>query len=91
VVLVTVKSADTAGMADIIAGMRCDAVVVSLQNGNRQCRVLRERIAGASLLAGMVRFNVISAGEGRGSPLHPRATSLSNRTTPARGAAFVAA
>jgi 2-dehydropantoate 2-reductase len=66
VVLVTVKSADTAGMADIIAQHApADAVVVSLQNGIGNVSVLRERLPGRRVLAGMVPFNVISAGEGR--------------------------
>jgi 2-dehydropantoate 2-reductase len=66
VVLVTVKSADTAGMADIIARHApADAVVVSLQNGIGNVGVLRERLPGRRVLAGMVPFNVISAGEGR--------------------------
>ena len=66
VVLVTVKSADTAGMADIIAQHApADAVVVSLQNGIGNAAVLRQRLPGRRELAGMVPFNVISAGEGR--------------------------
>src|ERR1700750_2847012 len=66
VVLVTVKSADTAGMADIIARHApADAVVVSLQNGIGNVGVLRERLPGRRVLAGMVPFNVISACEGR--------------------------
>ena len=66
VVLVTVKSADTAGMADIIAQHApADAVVVSLQNGIGNVAVLRQRLPGRRVLAGMVPFNVISAGEGR--------------------------
>lgn len=66
VVLVTVKSADTGGMADIIARHApADAVVVSLQNGIGNVAVLRQRLPGRRVLAGMVPFNVISAGEGR--------------------------
>jgi 2-dehydropantoate 2-reductase len=66
VVLVTVKSADTANMADIIARHApADAVVVSLQNGIGNVGVLRERLPGRRVLAGVVPFNVISAGEGR--------------------------
>src|SRR4051794_22395946 len=43
VVLVTVKSTDTAGVADLIARhARSDAVVVSLQNGVGNIAVLRE-------------------------------------------------
>ena len=66
VVLVTVKSADTADMADIIAKHAPpDAVVVSLQNGIGNVSVLRQRLPGRRVLAGMVPFNVVSAGAGR--------------------------
>jgi len=66
VVLVTVKSADTADVADLIARHApSDAVVVSLQNGVGNVAVLRERLPGRSVLAGMVPFNVIALGEGR--------------------------
>jgi len=65
-VLITVKSADTAGMADIIAKHApADAVVVSLQNGVGNVSVLRQRLPGRRVLAGMVPFNVIALGEGR--------------------------
>jgi len=65
-VLVTVKSADTAEIADIIARHAPpDAVVVSLQNGVGNASVLRQRLAGRVVLAAMVPFNVIAAGEGR--------------------------
>jgi 2-dehydropantoate 2-reductase len=66
VVLVTVKSADTAEIAEVIARHApADAVIVSLQNGVGNIAVLRERLPGRRVLAGMVPFNVISAGEGR--------------------------
>jgi 2-dehydropantoate 2-reductase len=66
VVLVTVKSADTAGMADIIAKHApSNAVIVSLQNGVGNAAVLREKLPGRRVLAGMVPFNVIAMGEGR--------------------------
>ena len=65
-VLVTVKSADTAEIADIIAKHApADAVIVSLQNGVGNVAVLRERLPGRRVLAGMVPFNVIALGEGR--------------------------
>ena len=65
-VLVTVKSADTAGMADIIAKHAPpDVVVVSLQNGVGNVQVLRERLPGRRVLGGMVPFNVVGLGEGR--------------------------
>ncbi len=65
-VLVTVKSADTADVADLIARHAAsDAVIVSLQNGVGNVAVLRERLPGRRVLAGMVPFNVIALGEGR--------------------------
>src|ERR1700733_12616289 len=66
VVLVTVKSADTAQMADIIAKHAPhDAVVVSLQNGVGNVAVLREKLPGRRVLAGVVPVNGIAMGEGR--------------------------
>jgi 2-dehydropantoate 2-reductase len=65
-VLVTVKSADTAGIADIIARHApADAVIVSLQNGAGNVSVLRARLPGRRVLAGMVPFNVTSPGAAR--------------------------
>lgn len=72
IVLVTVKSADTAAIADDIARYApVDAVIVSLQNGVRNAAVSRERLPGRRVLSGMVPFNVIARGEGR----YHRATS----------------
>ena len=66
VVLVTVKSADTADMADIIARHAPpDAIVVSLQNGIGNAAVLRSRLPNRRVLGGMVPFNVVAAGQGR--------------------------
>jgi 2-dehydropantoate 2-reductase len=66
VVLVTVKSADTAAMADVIAQHAPpDVVVVSLQNGVGNAAVLRDRLPGRRVLGGMVPFNVIALGNGR--------------------------
>src|SRR5207247_2894637 len=42
-----------------------DAVIVSLQNGVGNVSVLRQRLPGRRVLAGMVPFNVIAPGEGR--------------------------
>jgi 2-dehydropantoate 2-reductase len=65
-VLVTVKSTDTAEVADLIARHAPpDAVVVSLQNGVGNISVLRERLGDRRVLAGMVPFNVIALGNGR--------------------------
>jgi 2-dehydropantoate 2-reductase len=66
VVLVTVKSADTAEIAELIARHApADAVVISLQNGVGNVAVLRARLPGRRVLAGMVPFNVVAQGEGR--------------------------
>jgi 2-dehydropantoate 2-reductase len=66
VVLVTVKSTDTAGIADLLARHApSDAVIISLQNGVGNVSVLRERLPGRRVLAGMVPFNVIALGKGR--------------------------
>ena len=66
VVLVTVKSADTAEIAEAIARHAPpDAVVVSLQNGVGNASLLRQRLPGRVVLAAMVPFNVIASGEGR--------------------------
>jgi 2-dehydropantoate 2-reductase len=65
-VLVTVKSADTAEMAEIIAKHApADAVIVSLQNGVGNLAVLRQRLPGRLVLAAMVPFNVIARGPGQ--------------------------
>lgn len=66
IVLVTVKSADTAEMADQIARHAPpEVVVVSLQNGVGNADALRARLPGRRVLAAMVPFNVVSQGEGR--------------------------
>jgi len=71
-VLVTVKSADTASMAEQIAQHApADAVIVSLQNGVGNVALLRQRLPGRRVLAAMVPFNVIAPGEAR----YHRATS----------------
>lgn len=65
-VLVTVKSPDTAEIADLIARHApADAVIVSLQNGISNVAELRQRLPGRRVLAGMVPFNVIAPGPGR--------------------------
>lgn len=64
-VLVTVKSRDTAEMADLVARLApADAAVVSLQNGVANADVLRSRFPGRTVLAGMVPFNVVALGGG---------------------------
>lgn len=62
-VLVTVKSGDTATMADLIARHAPDdAIVVSLQNGVSNPRILRETLPGRIVLPGMVPFNIARLG-----------------------------
>jgi 2-dehydropantoate 2-reductase len=66
VILVSVKSTDTADIADLIARHAPDdAVIVSLQNGVGNAAVLRERLGQRRVLAGMVPFNVMALGQGR--------------------------
>jgi 2-dehydropantoate 2-reductase len=65
-ILVTVKSADTAEMAGIIAKHApADAAIVSLQNGVGNAALLRGKLPGRRVLGGMVPYNVIALGEGR--------------------------
>lgn len=65
IILVTVKSDDTAEIAELIAQhARKDAVIVSLQNGTGNVSVLREAMSDHDVLAGMVPFNVLSMGDG---------------------------
>lgn len=64
-VLVTVKSGDTAGMGETIARHAPDtAVVVSLQNGVDNPLRLRAVLGDRRVVAGMVPFNVVQSGEG---------------------------
>ncbi len=66
VVIVTVKSGDTAAAGAALAPvMKEGAVVVSLQNGVSNPAVLREALPGRRVLAAMVPFNVLRKGEGR--------------------------
>ncbi|MGH1561535.1 2-dehydropantoate 2-reductase [Mumia sp. DW29H23] len=64
-VLVTVKSAATPEVAEILGrALRPDAVVVSLQNGLRNADLLRAALPGRTVLTGMVPFNVVNLGGG---------------------------
>lgn len=66
IILVTVKSGATAEIATQIASYaRKDTVIVSLQNGTQNAAVLRERLPGWDVRAGMVPFNVVAMGGGR--------------------------
>jgi 2-dehydropantoate 2-reductase len=65
IVLVTVKSADTAAIGALIAQHAPPhAVVVSLQNGVGNVATLRSLLPGRTVLAGMVPFNVIGRDDG---------------------------
>ena len=64
-VLVTVKSAATATVADELAAvLKPGAIVVSFQNGVRNGDVLRERLTDHLVLTGMVPFSVLNRGGG---------------------------
>ncbi|MDW6025357.1 2-dehydropantoate 2-reductase [Mesorhizobium sp. BAC0120] len=75
-VLVTVKSGDTAEMAGLIARhARPDATVVSLQNGAANAARLRQHLpATQRVVAGMVSFNVIQDRSADGAPVFRRTT-----------------
>jgi 2-dehydropantoate 2-reductase len=77
VVLVTVKSGDTAAMAGLIAEHAPSGIAVaSLQNGVGNVDVLLARLGGmARVVAGMVPFNVVQTREERAPPRFHRATS----------------
>ncbi|MEM9232719.1 MAG: 2-dehydropantoate 2-reductase N-terminal domain-containing protein, partial [Pseudomonadota bacterium] len=65
IILVTVKSGATTEIAELIAREATPgAVVVSLQNGVGNADLLRERLPGFDVRAGMVPFNVVQMGEG---------------------------
>lgn len=65
VILVTVKSRDTAALAAALAARFGSAPVVSLQNGVAHLPVLRAAFGPARTVAGMIPFNVVSMGNGR--------------------------
>src|SRR5258705_225594 len=72
VVLVTVKSADTAEIADVIAQHApADAVIVSLQNGVGDVSLLRQRLPGRRVLAGMGAVDMVAPRAGRFHTPHP--------------------
>jgi 2-dehydropantoate 2-reductase len=67
-ILVTVKSADTAqAAASILAHARPATLIISLQNGIGNADTLRQHLPGwqGQILAGMVPFNVLQTGAGR--------------------------
>lgn len=66
IILVTVKSGNTAEIGDAIAAHApAHAVVVSLQNGVSNADRLRTLVGERPVVAGMVPFNVAALGEGR--------------------------
>lgn len=76
-VLVTVKSGDTAALAELVARHApTDAIVVSLQNGTGNIATLRRLLTPTRrVVAGMVPFNVVQGETPDGVPLFHRATS----------------
>jgi len=76
-VLVTVKSRDTAAMADLIAKHAPkDAIVVSLQNGVENAQVLRRTLGPEQqVVDAMVPFNVVQSHTANEAPRFHRATS----------------
>ncbi|MBE1205672.1 2-dehydropantoate 2-reductase [Aminobacter carboxidus] len=70
VVLVAVKSGDTAAMAELIARHAPEsAVIVRLQNGVDNAARLQAALGRRRVIAGMVPFNVVQSAEGE-LPLH---------------------
>ena len=65
-IVVAVKSADTVAAADAIAAhAKPSALIISLQNGIGNADTLRARLAGWTVLGGMVPFNVVQMEQGR--------------------------
>lgn len=65
IVIVAVKSGDTAEMAGHIARHAAeDAVIISLQNGIGNVAILKEALPGRRVLGGMVPFNVVTRDDG---------------------------
>lgn len=63
VVLVAVKSRDTAGVARELSGvLPPGTLILSLQNGMHNVSVLREGLSTCKVLGGMVPFNVVRRG-----------------------------
>ena len=77
IILVTVKSGATAGMASAIAEhAQTGVTVVSLQNGVGNADVLLAQLGGVGrVVPGMVAFNVVQTGEEGKPPRFHRATS----------------
>ncbi|WP_398472444.1 2-dehydropantoate 2-reductase [Tardiphaga sp.] len=64
-IVVAVKSGDTAAMAELIARHSAeDAVIISLQNGVGNVATLKQTLPGHCVLGGMVPFNVVTRDDG---------------------------
>lgn len=75
-VLVTVKSHATADMAKLIREHAPKALVVSLQNGVGNTNIIAEVLGqGASVISGMVPFNVVQKNDENSPPQFQRTTS----------------
>lgn len=65
IVIITVKSGDTAAMAGLVAQYAAsDAVIVSLQNGVGNVAALKNILPRHRVLGGMVPFNVVTRDDG---------------------------
>ncbi len=65
IILVTVKSAATVRIAELIKKHAPkDTTVISLQNGINNTKILRQLLPSHNILAGMVPFNVVQMGNG---------------------------
>jgi 2-dehydropantoate 2-reductase len=66
IILVTVKSGDTAEMAGLIRSYaKPEAIIVSLQNGVGNGGILKSALPRHDVRAGMVPFNIVAMGGGR--------------------------
>lgn len=66
IILVTVKSRDTAEMGRLIGKNAAEhAIIVSLQNGVGNAGLLKDLLPGRDVRAGMIPFNVVALGGGR--------------------------
>ncbi|MBB5188707.1 2-dehydropantoate 2-reductase [Zhongshania antarctica] len=66
IVIITVKSGDTASVAEQLAPLiSTNTTVISLQNGVANATILRQALPSSKVLAGMIAFNVLQMGEGR--------------------------
>ncbi len=65
IVIVTVKSGDTAAIAEQLAPViQAGTTVISLQNGVANATILHQTMPDTTVLAGMIAFNVLHMGNG---------------------------